>query len=172
MTAYVSWEKRGDPLNLIAASFYHVVLTSDGTPGVKWIELLEERGVCVGGYAKKVLLSPEFMPTTGVTYGVAILAQPHGSSWMDEIKKYAKRRGFLSPHPELACLICDLFMTDNMFRLWMSYIVTMHEPILVDGEPQSLIISHKDGRFFFNAYEDLPGMRYPKEGGFLYLESG
>lgn len=48
-------------------------VTCDGTTGEDWIKRLEGKGFHVGDYAKQVLRSPDFKPTSGVTTEVAVL---------------------------------------------------------------------------------------------------
>src|SRR3989344_110555 len=48
-------------------------VTSDGTTGPQWIERLEGKGFRLSDYAKSVLRSPDFKPTSGVTTEIAIL---------------------------------------------------------------------------------------------------
>src|SRR3989344_3005062 len=48
-------------------------VTSDGTTGGQWIARLEKRGYRLSDYAKRMLRSPDFKPTKGVTTEIAVL---------------------------------------------------------------------------------------------------
>lgn len=48
-------------------------VTSDGTTGEEWISRLENKNFRVGDYAKSVLRSKDFKPTSGITIFIAVL---------------------------------------------------------------------------------------------------
>ena len=51
----------------------HFSVTSDGTTGEEWIKRLESKYFRVGKYAKDMLFSKNFKPTSGVTTEVVVL---------------------------------------------------------------------------------------------------
>ena len=111
-------------------------VTSDGTTGEEWPRRLENKGFLVGGHAKEVLCSPHFKPSNGVTTEVRII---RGSIYEDDdritrtIRGEAGNRKFSKSKAELACLIREKFTDEDFEAMGLQKIVTMHEPINVDG---------------------------------------
>ncbi len=88
------------------AIYFSVV--SGGTTGENWIKRLPGTGFRVGYYAKKVLRSPDFKPTSGVTTEVAVLKGmlfEDNDRITNKIRAQADRRKLSKPNAELACLI-------------------------------------------------------------------
>ncbi len=97
----------------------YLSVTSDGTTGEDWIKRLEGNGFRVGDYAKQVLRSPDFKPTSGVTTEVAVL---RGCLFEDndritkKIRAEADKRKLTKPNAELACLIREKFTDKEIDR--------------------------------------------------------
>jgi hypothetical protein len=83
-------------------------------------------------HTKYVLRSPDFKPTRGVTTEIAVLK---GMLWNDndrttkEIRTFADERKFTAPNTEVACLICDMFMDEEIEVVGLWRIIAMHEPV-------------------------------------------
>jgi hypothetical protein len=111
-------------------------VTTDGTTGEGWKERLEGKGFLFGGDSKGVLCSPHFKPSNGVTTEVRVL---RGSVFCDYdrvsriIRGEAGNRKFSKSKAELACLIREKFTDEDFEAMGLQKIVTMHEPINVDG---------------------------------------
>lgn len=150
-------------------------VTSDGTTGEEWIKRLEGNGFRVGDYAKQVLRSPDFKPTSGVTTEVAVLK---GMLFEDndritkKIRAEADKRKLSKPNAELACLIREKFTDKEIEAMGLWYIVAMHEPINdSDGDP-SLLGANRDGDGrWLNAYYGGPGDGWNRGGGFAFAVS-
>lgn len=150
-------------------------VTSDGTIGEDWITRLESKGFRVGDYAKQVLRSPDFKPTSGVTTEVAVLK---GMLFEDndritkKIRAEAARRNFKKPNAELACLIREKFTDKEIEQMGLWYIVAMHEPIKDSGGSPSLLGADRDddGRWL-GACCCSPGFRWDRGGGFAFAVS-
>ncbi len=147
-------------------------VTSDGTLGEKWIGRLEDKGV--GSYAKRLLLSPDFKPTSGVTYEVAVLP---GSLFEDsdritsKIRAIAYERKLTKPNAELACLIREKFTNQEIEAMGLWGIVAMHEPIKAsDGDP-CLLTANRSGSDGLGAYCGKPDKRWSRDGGFAFVVS-
>ncbi len=147
-------------------------LVSDGTAGEVWIPRLEGKGFRVSDYAKSVLRSPDFRPTDGVTYGIAVLP---GKLFSDadrstsKIRADAERRGFTKPHPEVACLIREKFSDDDLEDMGFWWLVTMHEAIEdKDGAPRLLDAYRFGGGRWLGADYDGPGDRWGRDDGFAF----
>jgi len=111
-------------------------VTSDGTTGEQWIARLESKGYHVSDYAKSLLRSKDFQPTSGVTTEIAVLK---GMIFKDadrvtkKIRKNAEDRKFSTPNAEVACLIREMFTDEEIKAMGLSWIVIMHEPIKDSG---------------------------------------
>ena len=105
---------------------------SYGLTGEEWIARLESKGFCVGDYAKRVLRSKSFKPTSGVIYKIAVLK---GELFNDNeritknIRKKAEDYKFSTPNAEVACLIREKFTDKELEAMGLHSIITMHEPI-------------------------------------------
>ena len=147
-------------------------VTSDGTTGKDWITRLESKGFRVGDYAKQVLRSPDFKPTSGVTTEVAVLK---GMLFEDndritkKIRAEADKRKLSKPNAELACLIREKFTDKEIEAMGLIWIVAMHEPINDSYGSPSLLTACRlgDGRWL-NAYGDRPGSRWYRDYGFAF----
>src|SRR3990167_4752772 len=150
-------------------------VTSDGTTGEDWITRLESKGFRVGDYAKQVLRSTDFKPTSGVTTETVVLP---GSFFGDKdldtakIRDEAKKRKLVTPNAELACLIREKFRDDEIEAMGLWYIVAMHEPMSdSDGDPRLLDARRDVGGRWLSASYVRPGRRWHRDGGFAFAVS-
>ena len=150
-------------------------VTSDGTTGKDWITRLESKGFRVGDYAKQVLRSPDFKPTSGVTTEVAVLK---GMLFEDndritkKIRAEADKRKLEKPNAELSCLIREKFTDKEIEAMGLWYIVAMHEPINdSDGDP-FLLYADRDGvGRWLDACRGGPDDRWYRVNGFAFAVS-
>lgn len=147
-------------------------VTSDGTTGPEWFSRLEQKGFRVSPWAKNVLCSPEFKPTSDITTEIAILP---GTLWNDDegitsvIRAEAAARKLLSPNAEAACLIREMFSDKELEAMGLLWIVVMHEPIKdSDGRPLLLRADRSGGGRWLSAYCDGPGRRWDRDDGFAF----
>ena len=154
----------------------HVIsfsVTSDGTSGEDWITRLESKGFRAGDYAKQVLRSPDFKPTSGVTTEIAVLK---GALFTDnertteKIRAEADKRKLEKPNAEVACLIREKFTDKEIEDMGLVWIVTMHDPIKDSGGDPSLLGAGRggDGRWL-HAYGGGPGNGWDHEYGFAFV---
>lgn len=148
-------------------------VTSDGTTGPQWIARLEKKGFRLSKWAKDVLNSSEFKPTSGVTYDCVILK---GGLFSDEgritekIRAEAGKRKFEKPNAEVACLIRENFSDEDIESMGLVWLVTMHKPIKdSDGHPSLLGANRRGEGRWFGAYCDEPDSRWDREDGFVFL---
>jgi len=151
-------------------------VASNGTTGKGWITRLESKGLCVGDYAKQLLRSPDFKPTSGVTTEIAVLKSllfNDNDRITEKIRAEAKKRKFIKPSAEVACLICEMFTDEEIKAMGLVWIVVMHEPIKdSDGDLRLLGASRGGGGGrWLNAYYDGPGDRWIRDGGFAFVSS-
>ncbi|TSC83408.1 MAG: Uncharacterized protein G01um101417_627 [Parcubacteria group bacterium Gr01-1014_17] len=159
-----SWREEDDVI--------YFSVTSDGTTGEDWIKRLEGNGFRVGDYAKQVLRSPDFKPTSGVTTEVAVLK---GTLFEDndritkKIRAEADKRKLSKPNAELACLIRLKFTDKEIEDMGLWYIVAMHEPINdSDGYPGLLGSGRDVDGQWLDAYSVLPGDGWGSGHGFAF----
>lgn len=131
---------------------------SDGTTGEKWITRLEEKGFKLSDYAKELLLSRNFKSTTGIVYTIAVLKGnrfANDNRATKEIRSRAENRKFVTPNPEVACLIRYMFTDDEIKSMGLSWIVTFHKPIQdSDGGLGFLSTNNNNGGSWLNANYD------------------
>ncbi len=151
----------------------YLSVTSDGTTGPQWIERLEAAGNRVSDYAKRLLRSKDFAPTSGVKYEIAVLK----GLLFDEdvritanIRAEAEKRGLAKPNAEVACLIRANFTDKEIEAMGLWWIVVMHEPIKdSDGDPGLLSVGRGVGGRWLGAYWVEPGGRWSRERGFAFV---
>lgn len=153
-------------------------VTSDGTTGKDWIKRLEESGFRFGGYAKQVLRTPSFKPTTGVSTEVAVLKGilfNDQSRITSKIRAEAARRKFEKPNAELACLIRLKFTDEEIEAMGLWWIVAMHEPIYssnyFDRGPHLLLPGRRDGGRWLQSCGAEPGRGWGRDHGFAFAVS-
>ncbi len=156
-------------------------VTSNGTTGENWITRLEGKSFRPGNYAKSVLRSPNFKPTSGVTTEVAVLK---GMLFEDnnrvtkKIRAHAEKfktsdkRKLTTPNAELAGLIREKFTDKEIEDMGLVWIVVMHEPINdSDGAPYLLGADRGgDGRGL-SAFCVEPDSRWDRGYGFAFAVS-
>jgi hypothetical protein len=148
-------------------------VTSDGTTGSQWIKRLERKGFQTSDWARQVLNSPDFVPTSGVTTEIAVLK---GMLFEDadritkNIRAEASRRNLTKPNPEVACLIREAFSDEVLETMGLSWIVVMHEPIKDSGGGPRLLVVNRDGRWL-NADYGHPDGRWGRGNGFAFVVS-
>ena len=152
----------------------HFSVTSDGTTGEEWIKRLESKGFRVGGYAKDMLFSKDFKPTSGVTTEVVVLK---GMLFKDDdritkkIRVEADKRKLEKPNAEVACLIREAFTDEKITAMGLVWVVAMHEPIKdSDGDP-SILCADRDGGCWLNACYDYHGYNWGRDYGFAFAVS-
>ncbi len=150
-------------------------VTSDGTPGPKWIERLEGNGFRIGDSAKQVLCSPSFKPTNGITTEVAVLL---GMLFRDinrtteNIRAEADKRKLTKPNAEVACLIREKFTDEEIEQMGLWWIVVMHEPIKdFDDDPILLSACRDCGGRRLRACVDFSDGGWDRGNGFAFVVS-
>jgi len=110
----------------------YLSVISDGMTGPEWIKRLEGSGFRLSKWAKDVLNSSDFKPTTGYVYNIAILKGnlfSDGDRVTSKIRAEADKRKLTKPNAEVACLIRENFSDEDIETMGLWWIVTMHEPI-------------------------------------------
>jgi hypothetical protein len=150
-------------------------VTSDGTTGEDWIKRLEGNGFRVGNYAKQVLRSPDFKPTSGVTTEVAVL---RGMLFEDQsrdtsnIRAEGALRKLVVPNAEVSCLIREKYTDEEIKAMGLRYIVAMHEPINDSCGNPNLLSANRDGvGRWLGACSDGPAYGWKRDDGFAFAVS-
>lgn len=153
----------------------YLSVTSDGTTGPEWIARLEKKGFRVSDYAKSVLCSKDFKPTSGVTTEIAILK---GMLFEDsnrvtkKIRTEAESRKLIKPNAEIACLIREKFSDEEIETMGLYWIVAMHEPIKdSDGDPGLLYVNRNDDGSWLDTDYGRPDSRWSRGCGFAFVVS-
>jgi hypothetical protein len=150
-------------------------VTSDGTPGPKWIERLEGNGFHVEKYAKQVLCSPDFKPTNGITIEVAVLMGmlfANNDRTKKKILAEADKRKLTKPNAEVACLIRELFTDEEIEQMGLWWIVVMHEPIKDSDDDPILLSARRDcGGRRLRACVDFSDGGWDRGNGFAFVVS-
>lgn len=153
----------------------YFTVASDGTSGEDWITRLEGNGMRLSDYAKSVLRSSDFKPTSGVIYEIAVLK---GMLFSDsdrvtkKIRTEAQARNFSTPNAEIACLIRDKFTDKEIEAMGLTWIITMHNPITDSGgRPGLLDADRNDGGSWLRTYWGYPGSKWLRESGFAFVVS-
>lgn len=147
-------------------------VTSDGTAGPEWIDRLERKNFRLSKYAKDLLRSADFAPTSGVTTHIVVLK---GTLFTDKdrvtrkIRAEAESRKFEKPNPEVACLIREMFTDEEMEVMGLWWIVVMHEPINDSVGGPFLLDAHRygHGRWLGASYGS-PGVGWDRGDGFAF----
>jgi hypothetical protein len=155
-------------------SLFFVEVTSDGTTGEQWIARLERKGFRLSDFAKGLLCSDQFQPTSsGVTYHIAVLP---GKLFSDDdrvsgkIRAEADRRGFEAPNAEVACLLREHLSDADLEAMGFQWLVTMHGPIEDScGVPLLLGIPRGDGVRWLGACYGRPFEKRFRSFGFAFV---
>ncbi len=150
-------------------------VTSDGTTGEQWITRLESKIFRVSAYAKSILRSKSFKPTSGVTTEIAVLKGEIFSGndrIIKNIRREAKNRKFITPNAEVACLIREKFSDKELKAMGLYWIVAMHEPIKdSSGDPMLLSAYYNMGGSWLSSGYGSPDGRWSLSSGFAFVVS-
>jgi len=155
--------------------YFNEELVSDGTTGPEWVKRLEAEGKKITKYAKSVLLSPEFKPTNGTKYKVAVLKGEifnDNERTTENIRKKADLLNLQTPNAELACILRERFSDKQLEDMGLYWIVAMHEPIKdFDDNPRLVIASRSDNGSWLHTDYGGPGNWWSRDGGFAFAVS-
>ena len=150
-------------------------VTSDGTSGEEWVKRLRGNRFRVGCYARHLLCSPSFVPTSDITTKVAILKSmlfKDNDLVKSKICAEAKRRKLSKPNAEVACLIREKFSDADIKAMGLICIVAMHESSCAMGYGPYLLDANRydDGRWL-GTYDVGPGNGWCHGYGFAFAVS-
>ncbi|MBU6231775.1 MAG: hypothetical protein KGI45_01555 [Patescibacteria group bacterium] len=126
----------------------HFTVTSNGLTPEQWERHLESRGFRLSDYARNVLRRASEAATNGVAYHIVVRPGSKISSRdriTKKIRAHATEKGWKTPHWEVACLIRDTFTDEQLEKMGLWWIVTMHGPITDSGGDPNLLHSFRGG---------------------------
>ena len=158
---------------------YFPVMTGYGTTGLQWVNYF---GTKISTAAKDILCSPNFKPATDKVYEIAVLK---GMLWGNSNRitkricenaysgKFTAGKKLFKPHPEVACLISQMFLSKDLKNMGLSCIVIMHEHIKdSDGFPTLLNAEiYDDGLRLEGTHDSYPDNRWNCNCGFAFAVS-
>jgi hypothetical protein len=149
-------------------------LVSNGFTGDQWIKNFKVKGFPPHTYVERVFQHQDFVPTpAGTVHNIAVLPGKlyscNGRITKD-IRADAKRRKMTDPHPEVACLIREMFSNQDIKEMGLGWIITMHEPIPdFVGNPR--VLGTCAGVYELNIYSGNPDDRWIHQYGFAFSDS-
>ncbi len=153
----------------------HFPLVSDGTTGPEWIKRLENKGYSVDGYAKKLLKLPEFKPTNNMTAEIIVIRSEMftgAERTTENIRAFAKANNYITPNPEVACLMRERFTDEEMRVMGCPTIAVMHD--FVDDPHMStkfLYLDSRNGHVKFGDAWFWPGSVWSDNTSFAFVAS-
>ncbi|MDO8579788.1 MAG: hypothetical protein Q7R72_02890 [bacterium] len=164
VTTTAKWEVREGVI-------YVTLPASEGITGPQWIKRLKKKDLRVSEYAEGLLKSKDFKPTTGVVHKLAILS---GKTFSDSeritrtIRAEGKKRGWDELNPEAICILRENFSDKELEAMGFYWIVGIHEPIEVGGDPHFLVAArHDDGSWLGATWAD-PGYGWRGSSAFAW----
>lgn len=144
-----------------------------GLTGPQWIERLEKNKYRIGSYAKEILNSPDFKPCeSGEQIEIAFISvkdMDKSLATTQEIKAYAKSKGYGNAYPEIALLVREAISDEEMEKMGFWYIASLHDPIKdSDGLPSVLRAYRSDGGRWVDACWDFPDDQWNTSGAFAF----
>lgn len=151
----------------------HFTLTSNGMTSEQWEKHLESRDFRLSDPARNVLRRASENPTNGVDYHIVVRPSSKITLYdriTNKIRGHATKKGWKTPHWEVACLIRDTLTDEQLEKMDLWGIVTMHEPIAdSDGGPDLLGSGRGDGGREFDATYDECDSEWSDVVGFAFV---
>lgn len=131
--------------------------------------------------AQKVLSPPHFQPTTGTEYRLGILPGylfPDDRRSVKKVRVCAQECTFSGwrlhvPHLEVTALARDAISDNEIQAIEQNWLIFMHLPVLIDGDPLLLYANGIFGSCYLNAEHDGRGRGHGwiRESGFAFVIS-
>ena len=159
-------------LKLIKDGVIYVAFVSNGRSGTEWEAHFDCRGIELSLNARKVLNSPKFKTSrAGTAKPVAILKGEmfsDGDRITKNIRAKATELKFNKIDIETECLIRDGLTNKAINSLGLNWIVGMHEPVDIDGDPYLLTAFASDAVPWLGTRCDCPVHRWRRGDGFAF----
>ncbi len=156
----------------------YFTVVSNGRTGEQWINHFTDKKIKIDEYAKSVLLSDEFNKnvTNNVTTEIAVLKallwNDYNNRTVKNIRAKADEMKLSNPQAEVACLIRDAYLDEELKAIKPWWIVIMHEPIKdSDGCPYLFFVNLNDSDPCLEAYYVMLHNRFHGDHGFAFVVS-
>jgi len=159
-----TWESRDGLI-------YITLPPSDGTTGPGWIERLKAKGFRLSENAVAVLKSKAFKPTTGIVHRLVVLPAKFFSDSeriTRTIRAEGQKRGWKELNPEAVCILRESFSDEELEKMGLLWIVGVHEPVEVDGNPRFLNASRRGVGRWLVTFWARPGGGWGVSGAFAW----
>lgn len=151
----------------------HFSVTSKNFTGKEWVDHLKGKGFMVSGFAKRLILSECFKPTSGIKSEVVIV---NGSLFEGEdrltenIIKYARLKNLARPNPEVACLIREALSDEDIEAMGISWIMVMHEFLTDKTKDEGLLFTGRgDCGRLLGGFLARKNDHWNKDNGFAFV---
>ena len=154
----------------------YLTVTPDGATGPDWIPRTEKKGNRLDQHAEDLLRSPDFEPTlSNNPIKIAIIKGEFFEDSMrvtKNIRTEASNRGWTNPNADIACLIREKFTDEEIEKMGLWWITTMHEPIKnFSYGPGLLGVGRGNNGRWLTAYPDYLNCRWGPDSGFAFAAS-
>ncbi len=151
---------------------------SDGIMGGNLIRSLEYQGYRLGDEAKVIIRSTNFRPVLGTVTNVAVIK---GSNFEElgrntsKVRAFAAQRKFQTIDTEVISLIRQMFTDSHLSDMGLLWMVGMHEPVEVYGEPRLLGLHRVEGSDyrgdFLVSFRGQDSATWDRDTGFVFKVS-
>lgn len=153
-----------------------LTLTALGLSGKDWITRLGKADYRISSYAKDLILTDDFEKARtkkGKKFSIVFVKVADlgkTSVTTQELKDYAKRKGYELPTPEIALLLRETLTDEAIEEMGIWYVAALHDPIKdSDGDPRVLRVRRGGGGRWVNAGWGGPGGLWDGLGAFAFL---
>lgn len=150
----------------------HFTLTSNGFTCEQWEQQLGRLCYQFRNWTCDILRRARELPTNGVTYHIVVCPGDKISDFKRTTNKlcaWADKKGWVRPHWEVACLICNTFTKKQLEQMGLD-IVTMHKPIKDSvGNQSFLLVGCGVGGRRLHAYAISPNRQWTDDCGFAFV---
>jgi hypothetical protein len=147
----------------------HFTLTSNGFTSAQWESHFESRGWIISTPVRQLLHSAIEAPTDGTTYNIVVYTGKNERKTPNKICAVADKKGWVKTHWEVTCLIRDKFSDEQLDRMGVIYIITMHEHIKCsDGDFVLLGSTRSGNRNGLSAHGGRPDDYWYMHPGFAF----
>lgn len=146
---------------------------SNNMSGKEWVAYLESKKIVIDKYARRILLSKNFKPTSGITYGIAIIKGEKFNCVgrvSKNIRNEAKNCKFATPDLEIACLIAEKISNKEFGDIDLGLIVIMHEPVK-DPKSRLLMLGYSNRHYHLYADYGDPDFSWNRHNGFAFISA-
>lgn len=147
-------------------------VVSGGMGREEWVTCLEEEGCTISTEAKKILLSPHFVPTPNIRTELIVLRSsilPCDERYTVYVHEEALSRRLAIPDIEAACLFCKAISKTFLEETGLRWIAPMHTPVVgFENNWFSLVVEYYEGVKRIDTHDARDYASWDDDGGFVY----